>query len=498
MKQIKKIIALCLVFSLAIGVLSAPKVVKAAATDIGLTDITVNYDSESVAVSSDYQASKIYFTDKIDTKYPSKTEWDSVTTNSEGTKKTAIIDISWMKKSDAILYIKSDAKKATVYPIQMNAEEGTLKAYYSGIDTVLISKDATETKLTPDNSFTAVDSGYVYFTMGKGEALTQFTDLSKLEWKKGTTGKWFSCDTLTLNSYISKGAALYFRIKAVDSTTLTLKDDVYVTEGNRASKESKVTISRIAREPSIKVNQSSYAIALKSGMEYQVNDADWIDVKNAHGDEKGKVGVITLFDLYTKYTSKDVNTKTSYSASASLTINVRLAATNKKIASKERIIEMLPTGNAKELAGLNDTVTENDLLTFSYKKDNDETSGLTITNSSKYSFDVAVVDKTDENIMTNNALDEEKIIKNRAIYWKTVKEASYNDEGTIVGKPRLGYIYNYKYEDILKENRIVIYRLTQINEDSKTEEIEFRVVSKAEQTEMPKVTVVTPTPTPTP
>lgn len=488
MKHIKKILSLCLVLTIIIGVLKTSKVVKAAATDIGITDITVNYDSESVTVSSDYQANIIYFTDKIDSKNPSKTEWESVTTEAEGSKKTAVIDISWMKKSEVILYIKSDAEKATIYPIQLNAEEGTLKAYYSGIDTVLISKDtATITKLTPDNSFTAIDSGYVYFTIGKGDTLTQFTDLSKIEWKKGTTGKWYNYDTLTLNSYISKGAALYFRTKAVDSTTFTLKDDVYVTDGNRASKESKVTISRITREPSIKVNQKTYTLGLKSGMEYQVNNGDWIDVSQAHGDAKGKVSTITLFDLYTDYTSPDVNTKASYSSNTDFTVNVRIAANNKKVASKERAIILLSTGDAKELASLDDTDADNDLLTFSYKTDNDENSGLTITNGSKYSFDVAIIDKTDESIMTNNALDEEKIIKNKDIYWKTVKEATYNSEGTAVVNPRSTYIYNYKYEDILKENRIIIYRLSQINEDSKTEEIEFRVVSKAEQVSLPKV-----------
>lgn len=485
-KNLAKNASRCLILTMLIGIFSFPSVAQAAAADILPTDITVNYDSEDITVSSDYQAKAIYYTDKYDAKYPTKTEWDSVATKTSGSKKTATFDISWMKKTEDIIYIKSDADNAVVYPVQVNGQDTTFYAYFSGSDSVRIpKKSTTETKLTNANSISDLNSGYVYFTTGRGDTVAQFSDISKIEWKKGTTGKWNDTNTLTLSSFINKGAVLYFRIKGTDSTALTLKDGVYVTDGNRASREVKVTIARVANAPSVKVDGTKYTIGLKAGMEYRIGNGAWINVSDVHGDAKGKVGSITLFDLHKEYTSPESNVNAGFSTDKGLTVSVRTAASDKRIASKVVNVEVLPTEDTKTVTGLGDADDSNDLLKVAYQKGFDVTSGLTITNTSKYAYQVAVVNKTDANIMTNDALDQAKIAKNTKISWVTVKAATFDDAGTKVKRAGVGKISDSKYDEIELGNRIILYRLAAIKEDTKTSDVEFRVASKTEQLSLP-------------
>lgn len=486
----KKLALFLFAFLMVIGI-AMPSVETKAAGELAAGDIKIDYAEEVIDISTSTDLGVVYVTDKYDSSKPTKAKWETYALKADGSQYVATIDFDAFTKktADSVVYVKGDT---TVYPIQINRQDKSFTATFSGFNSVIPKKMTSAVTLDATNSVTATDCGYIYFTKLTGN-VTTLAPLTVIQWKKGTTGDWKSISNLNLTWYTNKGTSLSFRIAPSSVVGIgTLTEGVYVNTGARASKEVKITYKKRDNAPTVKVDGSRYTINLKKGQEYKVGtDGQWINVSAAHGDpaKNGKVGTITLYDLFKSFTSDTVNTLYSYSSDAASTIYIRTAATSSKITSKTTTVALEATLDAAAVAKLDDADATNDLLTAAYTKPYDKLSGVGFTNSTKYTYQVAVVDKN--LVYESSALNQEKVItssSNREFTWYTVKAGTFNNADTLL-KVGTGKIPSNKYEDIAEADRIIIYRIATIADNNKTEVNEFRVASITKQLTMPTATV---------
>lgn len=180
-----------------------------------------------------------------------------------------------------------------------------------------------------------------------------------VEWRKGTNCPWNKLNTMTRACWESMkeaGAVVYFRIAA--------KDDVPGTDGHRYSKEQKTKLT-ITKAPSVKPDVSKLTLSIKNGMQFRISGTvNWStvvpcvakntnltsirtstspnDYFNPYTEACGvKVNYLSLDQIYTA-----IGATRTIGTGSPLKIEVRIAATTKKPASRITTVTIPVQGNA--------------------------------------------------------------------------------------------------------------------------------------------------------
>lgn len=467
MKQFKQLGALFLAFTMAIGLLSTPAVAYADTekTTLNPDSVTIDYVDEELVVPITAGA-VIYYTTKYNDKNPASTKWEEAYV-SVPTATKASIDFSSINGSkEAEIFITDDVTKEPA-SVKLKAQEKNLVVAFSGLaNTTNTSKFKVVADWTGINQLTegyqnaGVTTGnawaYGFLCAGiKGTdgiaALSTEDAENYLQFRKGTTGDWKSIVELDVRKYAAYGASLYFRI--APTVTTTISTGSALKNLGRASKEVKVTYSKQANAPKISIKGDTKLISLTKAQEYRVGTVtggsvsygDWISVQDNHME----VGAKKVTPTYLEDLLLSSGNAWKYSeAAAGQTIQLRVAATDKAIASKITTYTL----NAVQPPVVTDDGLKIELVKeFSYKD------GIKITNNYDKAVQVAVVSGTSYNV------NDSKTVKWTTITGKTDKGAKST---TLKGAT-------------LALGDTIIYRFATIKDDTKTVEDEFVVASAA-------------------
>lgn len=400
MKQFKQLAALFLAFALVIGLFSVPTVAYAeetlTKTDIGKNnEVQVDYTKEEITVQKAANQT-IYYTTKWTAKSHAKTNWDEAFATSE-TATGASIDFSnTAATKDVIFYITDDTAKEP-YPVTIKAQEKDLVVAFSGVAKTTAS---SKIKLVYDwselNELTAgCDDAstwsYGFLCAAVKNDNKQMVALSKeqaqnyLQFRKGISGVWKSITELDVRKFAANGAQLYFRIAPTNTATASGS----ALDLGRASKEVKVTFAKQANAPKVTINGATKEIKLGKTMEYRVGTTsggvlnfgtnEWVAVSAKHM-EGTKVKTTYLGDLLTATSGSAWGYK---EFNAGQVVQVRVAATEKAVASKIRTIVL----NKVETP-----VVTSSSLVFELVKDTTYDQGIKVTNNcTSAAIQVAVV-----------------------------------------------------------------------------------------------------------
>lgn len=172
-----------------------------------------------------------------------------------------------------------------------------------------------------------------------------------IQWRKGSNGDWNDIDKLSRvkwETMRNSGAVLYFRIAAIDQTGQKT--------GQPFGKEFKIKLA-VTKAPAVKLDAAKLTLALKNGMQFRVtgqNDSKWKTILPVSKDGKDgsairDTSLTTTFDPYTEQTKTKINAISLADCYAALgisepsgtetvSIDYRMAATNKKPASRTGVI----------------------------------------------------------------------------------------------------------------------------------------------------------------
>jgi len=411
----------------ALGVVTAAKGTgaKAAGNATMLPDqsIQVNYEYEEMVVTAGNNT-VIYYADNANA-----TIWEEAEVNEDG---KAIFDISWVKSGVTTrVYLKGDAD-TLVTARYINAEEKFSAEFVGDISAAdVVDVDAWKDVYKDYPQFTS-ETGYVLFFTKQGGAETAYFDVENVEWRKGTTGNWRDFKELNLGQLNSKGATIYFRIKAVND-----EDTQDKVSGSRYSSDAKVFLQKKAVAPTVNVNNATMSISIRNGMEYSLNEEDWYLVptysKAATGNEVSvkvenydilpttnqrvtTLAVPFVLDvpanrkidatLVTEYPGKYKVQKNEAGEITGIYVYVRTAAGQRKSASKTEVV-VIPFANA-----VPDIMND---ITVTYQNTKSGNSGIVLTNNTTVKdgqdYQYAIVDDPDN--MTGEELSELK--------WSTLK-----------------------------------------------------------------------------
>lgn len=395
------------------------------ATMLPDTSIQVDYEFEEMEITAG-QNKVIYYSD-----VSNAVAWEEVEVGPDG---KAVFDISWVKANYTTrVYVKGD-KDSVVTARYIEAQEKLSAEFVGDISAAdVVDIDTWKQVYKKYPSFTS-ETGYILFFTRDGGADTAYFDVENIEWRKGTSGNWQSFDKLNLGQMNAKGASLSFRIKAVNDADT--KDKI---SGHRYSTEAKVLLQKLAAAPTVSVNNATMTLTLRNGMEYSLNDKDWILIptysKNATGNE---VAVpVTDFDILPTTNQRvttvavplvlgvEANRKIDATIATAnpgkyeveknedgeitgIYLFVRTAAGQRKSASKTTKV-LIPFAVA-------DPDIAND-ITIEYQKTKKGNSGIVITNNTNTvdgtNYQYAIVDDPDK--LTPEELSELK--------WSTLKAA---------------------------------------------------------------------------
>lgn len=384
--------------------------------------IRVNYEYEEMVVDAG-QNTVIYYADNANANI-----WEEA----EVAGGKAVFDISWVKAGVTTrVYLKGDVD-SLVTARYINAEEKFSADFVGDISAAdVVDVENWKNEYSQYPQFTS-ETGYILFFTKKGGAETAYFDMENIEWKKGTSGNWRDFAELNLAEMNSKGATLYFRIKAVND-----EDTADKISGARYSSDAKIFLQKKAIAPTVNVNNATMSISIRNGMEYSLNEEDWYLVptysKAATGndvsvkvedydilpttnqrittlavpfvldvDANRKIDATLVADNPDKYEVK----KNEAGEIVGIYVYVRTAAGERKSASKTETV-LIPFAKAvPDIA--------ND-ITVEYQKTKSGTSGLILTNNTTtkdgVDYQYAVVDDPDN--MTGEELSELK--------WSTLK-----------------------------------------------------------------------------
>lgn len=180
-----------------------------------------------------------------------------------------------------------------------------------------------------------------------------------VEWRKGMNCPWKKLSAMTKSCWESmktSGAVIYFRIAA--------KDDVPGTDGQRYSKEQKTKLT-VTKAPSVKPDVSKLTLSIKNGMQFRIVGSNrWSTVLPCVAKNTNLTSIRTstnpndYFNPYTEACGVKVNYLSIdqiYSAisvvrtigtGTPLQLEVRIAATTKKPASRTAVVTVPIQGNA--------------------------------------------------------------------------------------------------------------------------------------------------------
>ncbi len=229
---------------------------------------------------------------------------------------------------------------------------------YEGTPTQFSGLKVLRSIVVNNNDGTTVT--YTHLTSAETQVLKEIADLTDLiEWRKGANGAWKKIAQMEYTDWTSmrsSGAIIYFRLGAVNQDQHNA--------GSRFSKENKLKIA-VTKAPKVKVDISKLNLAIKNGMQFRKNgQKDWITVLPFAANSSNATAIQTIaFSPFTNNTSAkiaftsiaDIKKALAYvepEPPANLTIDVRIAATTKKPASRVGMITIPYQGKAPTAAGL--------------------------------------------------------------------------------------------------------------------------------------------------
>lgn len=284
---------------------------------------TVDYENENVIVNNN-DNERIYFSTDAEA---AKDKWEVLDADPGA---TTSIDFSWLSASvDNVLVFKGD-KDSTQTSVKILKKTQKLE----------VSISYTKVSLLSDTDTIGVLLN-VMTTAGNADEPVVYDDL---EWRKGSSGKWLDMSTFTyrqLKKLQIKGADVYFRIKAINDTTVA---DVFPdgSKGNRASNEMKLKIAKKAMAAVVGVDGTKYLTDISYGKEYRMAystagglvQSDWIQITDK-AVKKLKLEEMFLQSGYTSGTPNGVNIKFP-----AVFIEIRNFTTSKADSSKITEIEL--------------------------------------------------------------------------------------------------------------------------------------------------------------
>ncbi len=454
MKQFKQLASLFLAFALVVGLFSAPTVAYAEDTKAYEGRVEVDYTSENLIVTKTANQ-KVYYTTKWTETSHAKTVWDEIIDSST----SVIIDFSWTSPSkDVTFYITDDPANKPI-SVEIKAQEKNLAVMFSGV-----ANTTTSSKLKLAHDWSALNQsmgidpstwsyGFLCAAVKNGQtyvALTTGQAMNYLQFRKGLSGDWQPIQDLDVSQFATNGAQLYFRLgptnnKVASGSSIAL---------GRASKEVKVSFGKQANAPKVTINGDTKEIKLGKTMEYRVGTITsggaldfgtnkWVAVSDNHMDGT-KVKTTYLKDLLTKPVS---GSTWNYSEDkAGQVVQVRVAATEKAIASKIRTIEL-----NKVTAPI---VSTSSGIEFALVKSTTYADGIKVTNNcTAGAIQVAVVSGSPADV---NA---------KSIKWTTIAAKKDQTKSVVL-----------KGTALAAGDRI-IYRFASVKDDTKTPANEFMVSS---------------------
>ena len=452
MKKFRQLAALFLAFAMVIGAFSTPKVVKAEEdltdTTLAASAVKISYVEERLEVTK-AKGETIYYALKYNDKSHTKTVWDEAFEDSD-TK--ALIDFSNTSAAkDVKFFLTNDTEKKPI-EITVKAQETTLAVAFSGT-----AETTDKSKIKVENDWTNLNkklsafstsaaepwaNGYLNVTLGKGKEAKALTpeEVTKLEFKKGATGKWQSITALDLRKFTAQGAQLYFRIAATDTPQVI--SGAAIT--GRSSKEVKVTFTKQANAPKVTIDGTTKEIKLAKTQEYRVgvngSYSSWVKVADNHMSADGKkVNKVYLKDLLTVTSGS----AWGYSESkANQSIQVRTAASEKAVASKITTVKLNAVATPSVGTGTS--------ITFTLEKGTTYDKGIKVVNSTGAAIQVAVVSGSSYDV---NA---------KTVKWTTVKAG---EKGAIISGKEL------------EKGDTILTRTVAVKDDAKTAANEFKVSS---------------------
>lgn len=240
---------------------------------------------------------------------------------------------------------------------------------------------------------TASKTSKLTFTDNK-EALD--TAKTKLEYRTENANAWteYKEASFKIAMYEQQGATLYFRKKAVNMTATAPEEENAEAEyvmntvaGNFASKEVKVKVTKMANAPSATIDYDAGTFKLKAGTEYRQVDESGAFVAPAEG-EAGD------------FTAADATKPLAINVTKAGAVEVRTAATEKKVASKIAVYAYKAVAKpaaANVITG--EAKAADNKLNIQYGKDKKGNDQVTLINGNKnatyvvYTVDPATAEK---------------------------------------------------------------------------------------------------------
>lgn len=379
--------------------LIVPRRAEAADTAIPDSSISVNYDYETLTVTTD-DDTVVYFTDS----YTNNVEkwYKCEVRNGE-----ASFDISWIKKTATVrLYLCGDVNTKVV-----SKDIGWQEKLGVSFTGTLLATDITEAeewkKAYKEYPLFSEDTGYFIFVLDTAGRRTSYFDLATIEWRKGSDGVWRDLDELDLKEMYIRGITLNFRIKAVNDTN--------GTNGARTSTIAKISLARLSEDSGVKLETTRMEVSIKNGQEYSLDGKNWILIptydrsavsandKVTQADREQAISPITtqtrvsgmlvqeLLGLKTNEKMDKDNVKAKINslvcddAETGFYIYIRTAGTKKKAASQITKLYVpftqAPASEAKQTD-----------LVIAYLESKTATGGMTITNNNPdYKYEFAVI-----------------------------------------------------------------------------------------------------------
>ncbi|MDE7299933.1 MAG: hypothetical protein K2N94_14125 [Lachnospiraceae bacterium] len=285
MKQRKRIIVGVFLF-LCVGMALFWPGRRADAASPSLKVTKIDYEAETITIESDAGDVRLFYSDG------KMKNWECA----YGTfsSKQYVLDISWVSKTkDYTLSLKGD-KSETPISVVLPKQQSNFKVTFDCLKQQLV--------------FTNAGSGTIY-------------------WRKADSTTWNLIGTATASQqatidifqrFYAKGVALCFRVGQVEGVLSNGK----LSPGSRPSKEVKLKITKQATEPKISVNAVKLIASTTDKMEYQLDGTGEWKACTKNGLKLDEIAAAAL----SKEAAKDV------------TIAVRVAATEKKLASAARQI----------------------------------------------------------------------------------------------------------------------------------------------------------------
>lgn len=305
----------------------------------------VVYDREYVKVISDKQ---VFFqtVKSKDTNEVKAANWIAAAADSTG---TYVIDFSGNSNTKDVFFALTTDEMSTV-PEEIVWVDAVVKSVKISIDykIEILKKGIGFAEIISGLTIKGVDKKDDYVWDGK----TNLNGLYSMNWRRGTNGEWKNAaefDQLSWAMVRNSGTTLYVNVCA--------RRGANGMDRFRCSKEIKIKIPTAGKAPKVKVDYAKGTIALKNGMQVRVNGcAEWMDIvaydKNeksfdavfapasANAVTKTKVSNIAVADFVAAIRNPAI-LGVNVNNGSEITIEVRNAATNKKVASNSTFLKMV-------------------------------------------------------------------------------------------------------------------------------------------------------------